>query len=93
MTQDKGPGHFPGVRVKPLCHLSIAISIRINPPPEQAHSKILPNATLPSVIRCQTSRRCEGDESRPQKLARDWGFPARTPVFLCLPLRAVLANV
>jgi hypothetical protein len=22
MTQEKGRGHFPGVRVKPLCHLS-----------------------------------------------------------------------
>ena len=93
MTQEKGPGHFPGVRVKPLCHLSIAISIRISPPPEQADSTILPNATLLSFIRCQASRRCEGDGSRSPKTRSGLGFSGTNPAFLCLPFRAVLANV
>jgi hypothetical protein len=51
MTRENRPGHFPGVRVKPLCHLSTATICRTNALPGQAESLILGVESL----RCEDS--------------------------------------
>jgi hypothetical protein len=38
MSQENSPGHFPGVRVKPLCHLSTGEICRTDALPGQADS-------------------------------------------------------